>query len=46
MGAKNRLEWEKGLPVNLRCFDGLEWDEVKVKKGECKSLGGEYVVPA
>jgi hypothetical protein len=38
--------WEKALPVNLRCFEGVEWDEIEVKRGDYKSVGIEYVVPA
>jgi hypothetical protein len=37
--------WEKELPVNLRCFEDVEWDDVEVKKGDWKSAGVEYVVP-
>jgi hypothetical protein len=42
--AKNP-DWEKGLPVNLRCFQDVEWDEIEVKRGDYKSIGIEYVVP-
>lgn len=39
-------DWEKEIPINLRCFEGVEWDEIEVKKGNWKSVGNEYVVPA
>lgn len=25
--------WEGINPVNLRCFEGVDWDALKVKKG-------------
>lgn len=39
-------EWEGKLPVNLRCFEGVEWEEVEVKRGDWRNQGIEYVVPA
>jgi hypothetical protein len=30
--------------VNLRCLEGVEWDDIDVVKGECKKFG-QYAVP-
>lgn len=38
-------EWEKELPVNLRCFEGVEWDDVQVRRGDWKNYGKLYAVP-
>jgi hypothetical protein len=27
----DQKQWEEILPVNLRCFEGVEWDRVKVE---------------
>lgn len=40
----NTEKWDAGLPVNLRCFDGVEWEEIEVKKGYWKDVGAEYTV--
>jgi len=44
--VKEKPEWEKGLPVNLRCFEGVEWEEIEVKRGNWKDVGVPYEVPA
>lgn len=31
-------------PVNLRCFEGVEWEGIKVEKGDGKNFGEKYVV--
>jgi hypothetical protein len=36
---------EGQIAVNLRCLEGVEWDNIETVKGECKKFGGEYVVP-
>ncbi|EHL03035.1 hypothetical protein M7I_1009 [Glarea lozoyensis 74030] len=34
--------WEGIVPVNLRCFEGVEWEKLNIKKGDWKGwLEGE-----
>jgi hypothetical protein len=32
------------MPINLRCFEGVEWDKIEVKKGNYKDFGVKYEV--
>jgi hypothetical protein len=36
--------WEKGMPINLRCFEEVEWDKIEVKKGHWKDIEPKYEV--
>ncbi|TVY82520.1 Centromere protein V [Lachnellula suecica] len=42
----NYPDWERKTPVNLRCLEEVEWEKAEVKKGDWKTKGVEYVVPA
>ena len=33
------------IGVNLRCFEGVEWDQLKVVKGYWSKVDPQYVVP-
>lgn len=37
-------DWMLERAVNLRCFEKVEWDEIKVTKVNGKDVGKEYVV--
>ena len=41
---KDQKAWEEILPVNLRCFEGVEWDKIEVKKGDFKAVEPKYEV--
>ncbi|KAE8452685.1 hypothetical protein EG329_013944 [Mollisiaceae sp. DMI_Dod_QoI] len=36
---KSKEEWKKVCPINLRCFEGVEWEKIEVKKGYYKEVG-------
>jgi hypothetical protein len=42
--GSDQKAWEQISPVNLRCFEGVEWDEIEVKKGNFKESGTKYEV--
>ncbi|KUJ17179.1 uncharacterized protein LY89DRAFT_685108 [Mollisia scopiformis] len=42
--GRSKEVWKGICPVNLRCFDCVEWDAIQVKKGYYKDVGREYVV--
>ena len=41
--------WRRTVPVNLRCFEGVEWEALKEKglvvKGNWSRVKPKYVVP-
>ena len=39
------LNNENVMAVNLRCFEGVEWDDIKVVKGYWSKMEPKYVVP-
>lgn len=43
-GAQDQKKWEAIMPINLRCFKGVEWDTIEVKKGNYKDFGVKYEV--
>jgi len=43
-GDEDQKEWESWVPVNLRCFEGVEWGSIEVKKGDRKGIDPQYVV--
>ena len=43
-GKKDQKAWEQVLPVNLRCFEEVEWDGIVVKKGGLKDAEPKYEV--
>jgi hypothetical protein len=36
--------WESVVPVNLRCFEGVEWEGIKVKRSDFRDDGLRYEV--
>jgi hypothetical protein len=42
--GRSQKEWEGVLPVNLRLFEGIDWDKIVVKKGDFKDYGVKYEV--
>lgn len=32
------------MPINLRCFEGVEWDKIQVKVGNWKDIEPKYEV--
>jgi hypothetical protein len=36
--------WESVVPVNLRCFEGVEWEGVQVKRSDFRDDGLRYKV--
>jgi hypothetical protein len=36
---------KKSLAVNLKCFEGVEWDDIKIFRADSKKLEPKYVVP-
>jgi hypothetical protein len=36
--------WERVVPVNLRCFEGVEWEGIKIKRSDFKDDGLKYEV--
>jgi hypothetical protein len=43
-GDRDQKEWEEECPVNLRCFNGVEWDKVKIGRESAENLEPTYVV--
>jgi hypothetical protein len=41
---KDQKKWEGIMPINLRCFEGVEWDKIEVKKANVKDFGVKYEV--
>lgn len=41
---KDQKKWEGIMPINLRCFEGVEWDKIEVKKLNYKDFGVKYEV--
>ncbi|KAH8592683.1 Mss4-like protein [Bisporella sp. PMI_857] len=39
-----RMMMVQHIPVNLRCLDGVEWDQITIKKSEGSRLEPKYVV--
>ncbi|ESZ89779.1 hypothetical protein SBOR_9839 [Sclerotinia borealis F-4128] len=37
--------WLNILPVNLRCFEGVEWDTINIYKANSRATDPQYVVP-
>ena len=42
-------KWREDVPVNLRVFDGVEWEELRAKglvvRGDWSKVAPAYVVP-
>jgi hypothetical protein len=42
-------EWREMQPVNLRCFEGVEWEELRekglIERGDWSKVDPKYVVP-
>jgi hypothetical protein len=43
-GGRDQKEWEQIMPINLRCFEGVEWDKIQVKVGNWKDTEPKYEV--
>ena len=43
-GGRGQKEWEQIMPINLRCFEGVEWDKIQVKVGNWKDIEPKYEV--
>ncbi|KAE9363755.1 hypothetical protein N431DRAFT_497541 [Stipitochalara longipes BDJ] len=41
---RDQKAWEGYMPINLRCFEGVEWDKIEVKKGDYKDVEPQYEV--
>jgi len=42
--VEDQKTWESVVPVNLRCFEGVEWDEIEIKRAEFRDHGLKYEV--
>lgn len=42
--STTKEDWMLERAVNLRCFEGVEWDKIKVTKVNGKDVGEAYVV--
>ncbi|KAJ8059275.1 hypothetical protein OCU04_012240 [Sclerotinia nivalis] len=40
-----RERWPNIHPVNLRCFEGIEWDDINIYKANSRATNPQYVVP-
>jgi hypothetical protein len=42
--GRDQKEWEKRMPVNLRNFEGVEWDKMKIPVANNKDIEPKYEV--
>lgn len=35
-------EWKDAMPINLRCFEDVEWDKIVVGKHDGRNAGPVY----
>jgi hypothetical protein len=42
--GRDQKEWESKMPVNLRCFEDVEWDQIEIKRGYFKDIDPQYEV--
>jgi hypothetical protein len=42
--GRDQKEWEKQMPVNLRNFEGVEWDKMKIPVANNKDIEPKYEV--
>ncbi|TGO77074.1 hypothetical protein BELL_0124g00120 [Botrytis elliptica] len=40
-----RERWPTIHSINLRCFEGVEWDDINIYKANTKAIDPQYVVP-
>jgi hypothetical protein len=41
---EDQKTWESVVPVNLRCFEGVEWEGIKIQRSDFKDDGLKYEV--
>lgn len=48
-GEEKQEEWRSHVPVNLRCFEGVEWEALRekgiIERGRWSQVGEPYVCP-
>ena len=42
--GEDQRAWEQQVAVNLRCFEGVEWEAINVEKGYWKDAEPKYEV--
>ncbi|KAG4027277.1 hypothetical protein MFRU_031g00260 [Monilinia fructicola] len=43
--SAQRERWPNILPINLRCFKGVEWDAIFIYKADLRGMDPRYIVP-
>jgi hypothetical protein len=42
--GRDQKAWEQIMPINLSCFEGVEWDKIVIKVGDGKNIESKYEV--